>query len=131
MAHSIEARVPMLDYELAQFAVNCRPDFKLRNGWTKWILRQALRGTLPEQVRLRRSKLGFSTPQLEWLRHDVRGTIRSLINQSKLKLARILSAEKVRRELDNFLSGHAGSLDESRAFRVLNLELWARVFDVS
>jgi asparagine synthase (glutamine-hydrolysing) len=36
MAHSIEARVPMLDYELASFAVNCRPSLKLRNGWTKW-----------------------------------------------------------------------------------------------
>lgn len=131
MAHSIEARVPMLDYELAQFAVNCPPSFKLRDGWTKWILRRALNGTLPEAVRLRKSKLGFSTPQRRWLQEDVRGMIRSLMHESKLKIERILSFDKVRQEVGLYLSGTAGSLDESQTFRILNLEFWARAFDVS
>lgn len=131
MAHSIEARVPMLDYELAQFAVNCPPSLKLRDGWTKWILRRALRGVLPELVRLRKSKLGFSTPQGQWLREDVRGMIRSVVHESKLKTERILSLDKVRQEIGGFLSGAGGSLDESQSFRILNLELWARAFNVS
>jgi asparagine synthase (glutamine-hydrolysing) len=131
MAHSIEARVPMLDYELVQFAVNCPPSFKLRDGWTKWILRQALRGILPEPVRLRRSKLGFATPQKQWLRQDLRGMIRSVIHQSELKMSRILSINKVREQFDAFLSNRSGCLTEVEAFRVLNLELWARVFEVT
>jgi len=130
MAHSIEARVPMLDYELVQFAVNCPPDLKLRDGWTKWILRQALRGVLPEPVRLRRSKLGFATPQKQWLRQDIRGIIRSVVQESDLKFSRILSLKKVREQFNAFVSNHKGSLTDVEAFRVLNLELWARVFNV-
>lgn len=131
MAHSIEARVPMLDYELASFAVNCRPSLKLRDGWTKWILREAMRNVLPEAVRLRKSKLGFATPQKEWLRKDVRGTIRSLIQDSALKIERILSPKRVSAALDAFLHNERGGLTEIEAYRVLNLELWARVFSVS
>jgi asparagine synthase (glutamine-hydrolysing) len=131
MAHSIEARVPMLDYELVSFAVNCRPSLKLRDGWTKWILRKAMRGVLPETVRLRKSKLGFSTPQREWLRNDTRGTIRSMIHEPDLKMSRILSRNKVHDEFDAFLAGKSSSLTEVEAFRVLSLELWARAFAVT
>jgi len=131
MAHSIEARVPMLDYQLVQFAVNCAPNLKLRDGWTKWILRQSLRGTLPEAVRLRRSKLGFATPQDQWLRQDLRGRINSIIHDSHLRMSRILSKTKVSKQLDDFLAGRAYCLNGLEVFRVLNLELWARVFNVS
>jgi len=131
MAHSVETRVPMLDYELVQFAINCPPRFKLRDGWTKWILRQALRGTLPEAVRLRRSKLGFATPQDQWLRQDVRGKMRSVISDSGFRVGRILSQTKMRKQLEDFISNRAGCLNGLEAFRLLNLELWARVFHVS
>ena len=128
MAHSIEARVPMLDYQLAEFAVNCPPSLKLRDGWTKWILREALRGILPEAVRQRRSKLGFATPQNQWLRQDVRGRLRGLIHDSDWRISRILSKAKVAKQLDDFLQDRGGCLTSIEAFRVLNLELWARVF---
>ena len=131
MAHSVEARVPMLDYELATFTVNCRPSLKLHGGWTKWILREGMRSVLPEAVRLRKSKLGFSTPQKEWLRKDACGTIRSLIQAPALKIDRILSHKKVSAALGAFLDRTPGSLTEIEAYRVLNLELWARVFAVS
>jgi asparagine synthase (glutamine-hydrolysing) len=131
MAHSIEARVPMLDYQLASFAVNCRPSLKLRSGWTKWILRQAMRGVLPEPVRLRKTKLGFSTPQQKWLREDDRGMIRSLIHNPVWKIGRLLSPQKVSVAFGAFLDRIPGSLTEIEAYRVLNLELWARVFNVS
>lgn len=130
MAHSVEARVPLLDYQLAEFTVNCRPNLKLREGWTKWMLRQALKGRLPEPVRLRRSKLGFATPQKDWLRQDLRGTILALIHEPKLTMGRILSMTKIRGELEDFLNAKSGCLADAEAFRILNLELWARMFDV-
>ncbi|MGC2831567.1 MAG: asparagine synthase (glutamine-hydrolyzing), partial [Candidatus Acidiferrum sp.] len=112
MAHSIEARVPMLDYELATFAVNCRPSLKLRDGWTKWILRQAMKGSLPEEVRLRKSKLGFATPQKEWLRQDARGTLRFLIHEPDLKMRQILCAKKLQSEGEQFFHAKPGCLTE-------------------
>jgi len=131
MAHSVEARVPLLDHRLAEFAVNCPVELKLRDGWTKWILRQTMRGILPEAVRLRKSKLGFATPEKDWLRQDLRGTIREVIAAPKLKSGRILRTESVRTEFDSFLTGKQGSLTEREAFRILNLELWARMFAIT
>jgi len=131
MAHSVESRVPMLDYELATFAVNCPIDLKLRGGWTKWILREALKGTLPESIRTRRTKLGFETPQEQWLTDDSCGVIRAMAQDSDFRISRILSAKKVQRELRVFLEGKAGRLTSNEIFRVMNLELWARAFSVS
>jgi len=131
MAHSVESRVPMLDHELATFAVNCRPELKLRNGWTKWILREALKGTLPEPVRTRKTKLGFETPQRSWLSQDACGTIRSLFQQNDCRTGHILSVDKVRDEFENFFAGKPGSLTDIALFRVLNLELWSQIFAVS
>jgi asparagine synthase (glutamine-hydrolysing) len=131
MAHSVESRVPMLDHELATFAVNCPPSLKLRNGWTKWILREAMKGALPERVRLRKTKLGFETPQRRWLQEDVQGTIRSILDQRDLRMSRILSSTKVRNEFQEFFAGTPGSLTDTEMFRVINLELWSQVFAVS
>jgi asparagine synthase (glutamine-hydrolysing) len=131
MAHSIESRVPMLDHELATFAVNCRPELKLRSGWTKWILREALKGTLPERIRLRKTKLGFETPQRSWLAADAYGTIRSILGQTNLRMERVLSVPKVRSEFEDFFAGRIGSLTDIEIFRVLNLELWSHTFAVS
>jgi asparagine synthase (glutamine-hydrolysing) len=121
----------MLDHELATFAVNCPSRLKLRNGWTKWILREAMKTTLPERVRMRKTKLGFETPQRNWLREDACGTIRSALHQSDFRMSRILSIAKVRHEFEAFFSGKPGSLTDIEIFRVLNLELWSQVFSVS
>lgn len=70
MAHSIESRVPFLDCNLAE-AVYAMPfDYKLRNGITKSVLRDGLRGILPEKIRRRYSKLGFVTPEDQWINNN-------------------------------------------------------------
>jgi asparagine synthase (glutamine-hydrolysing) len=49
MAHSVESRLPFLDYQLVEFAVNCPPSFKLRDGWSKWLLRNAMKASCLSQ----------------------------------------------------------------------------------
>jgi asparagine synthase (glutamine-hydrolysing) len=68
MAHSLEARVPFLDFRLVEFLSRAPNDHKVSGGETKRILREGLRGILPEEVRLRRNKIGFTTPEARWLR---------------------------------------------------------------
>lgn len=131
MAHSIEAREPLLDYELCEFLVNCRPSLKLRQGWTKWIHRQALKGILPEKVRLRRTKLGFDAPQTRWMQHDLREQIKEEIASSELRMKRFLLEKNVSEEFRRFFAGDPNSLSDSALFRVLDLERWGRVFSVS
>lgn len=67
MAHSIEARVPFLDYRLVEFALGLPDERKISGGVTKMVLRDAMRGILPEAVRGRTDKLGFQMAEDEWM----------------------------------------------------------------
>jgi asparagine synthase (glutamine-hydrolysing) len=131
MAHSVESRLPFLDYQLAQFAVNCPASLKIRDGWSKWILRNALTGTLPEKVRLRKTKLGFNTPEADWMRSGLQNGHRDLWDTPRLKMDRILSGASLIQECKKFLQGSGGTLPANWLFRALSLELWATVHMVS
>jgi asparagine synthase (glutamine-hydrolysing) len=131
MAHSIESRLPFLDYRLVELAVRCPVSFKLRDGWSKWLLRESLAGTLPDQVRLRKSKLGFNTPENDWMQQGLRNGHRELCDPSKVRLHRLLDPKKMAAECDHFLSGASGNLPSETLFRALSLEMWARVHQVN
>lgn len=62
MAHSIEARMPFTDYRLVDYVFSLPTVYKIRKGWTKWILRMAVQDLLPEEIVWRKDKLGFATP---------------------------------------------------------------------
>jgi asparagine synthase (glutamine-hydrolysing) len=70
MQHSIEARVPFLDYRLVELTLGLPEEEKLSEGVTKRVLREAMRGVLPEEVRARTDKIGFATAEEQWLRRE-------------------------------------------------------------
>ena len=131
MAHSVESRLPFLDYELVQFAVNCPPSLKLRDGWSKWILRSALADTLPDKIRFRRTKLGFDTPDGAWLRAGLQNGHSELCQAPKLRMDRFLDASHLAHECRAFLQYDPVALPSASIFRAVSLELWARAFSVS
>ncbi|HXJ94781.1 MAG TPA: asparagine synthase (glutamine-hydrolyzing) [Terriglobia bacterium] len=131
MAHSIETRLPFLDYRLVEFLVNCPENLKLRGGWTKWVLRQAMRGVLPDKIRFRRQKLGFDTPEKEWMRAQLGSFLEDTFIDSQPRTSAYLDAVKVRQEHRSFAAGTSGALGASSLFRPLMLELWARVHRVA
>lgn len=67
MAHSREVRLPFLDHNLVEFVFRLPDHFLIRNGWTKWILREAFRGIVPSAITDRVDKLGYMPPQKRWL----------------------------------------------------------------
>lgn len=68
MAFSIEQRVPFLDRDIVSYVFALPSKMKVRNGVSKWILREALKGILPDRIRSRLSKLGFTAPEEKWIR---------------------------------------------------------------
>ena len=68
MAFSIESRVPFLDYRLVEFGLVLDSKYKIRNEWTKWIIRQSCKEYLPKKVARRKNKMGFPAPFARWLR---------------------------------------------------------------
>jgi asparagine synthase (glutamine-hydrolysing) len=70
MAFSLESRVPFLDYRLVSFVYNLPTEYKIKSGFTKAILRDGLKEILPEEIRNRKSKLGFATPEKKLFHED-------------------------------------------------------------
>jgi asparagine synthase (glutamine-hydrolysing) len=70
-AFSIENRVPFLDHRLVEYINGIPSIYKLYRGWSKWLLRLAMRDLLPEKILWRKDKLGFPTPVKAWLTHSI------------------------------------------------------------
>lgn len=66
MACSVEGRVPFLDYRLVEFAASLPDELKVSRGVTKHVLREAMRGVLPDRVANRKDKIGFAASEAEW-----------------------------------------------------------------
>jgi len=122
MAHSIESRLPFLDFRLVEYMFSVPNDMKIRHGLGKYIQRLALRGILPEKVRARKEKVGFNAPSEHWFRQELRDWVEEIGTSSSLFDRGILDRqgfEAVRRE---HLSGRANHYQF--LWQVLNLDLW-------
>ncbi|MEI9958758.1 MAG: asparagine synthase (glutamine-hydrolyzing) [Ferruginibacter sp.] len=67
MAHSREVRLPFLYHGLVEFLLTLPAEMKIKNGWTKWIMRQAFENELPPQICWRKDKIGYEPPQQNWM----------------------------------------------------------------
>jgi asparagine synthase (glutamine-hydrolysing) len=125
MAFSIEARTPFLDYRLVEHAFSLPPQHKIYGGTTKYVLREAMRGILPEPIRLRQDKKGYPTPFGLWIRDHHSNWLRELVLSSRALQRGFVREDVVRRTVDEHLAGrdHAWPL-----FRLATLELFCRRF---
>jgi len=126
MAHSIETRLPFLDYRLAEFLFSLPAEWRVRGTTHKWLLRLALGSRLPQAVAARRDKMGFETPMDRWFRGRYTGCLRSLLLAPDAASAPYLERGAVARELEAFLAGRRDI--GIQVWRWLHLELWLRTF---
>jgi asparagine synthase (glutamine-hydrolysing) len=129
MAHGIEARVPFLDHRLVEFAIALGDRHKIVGGDTKRVLRRAMGGILPEMVRNRRDKLGFTTPEEEWFRGPLRELVSAGVEQTLTRYPWLLNAKGVRAHTADMLEGRR-PVDFS-LWRIISLGIWGRVFAVT
>jgi asparagine synthase (glutamine-hydrolysing) len=125
MAASVESRVPFLDHGIVEFAARIPAGFSVRGLAGKQILKQALEGLLPQSV-IDRKKMGFPTPWSRWLMEAGWKPVSEIILSP-----RSLDRGLFRKEAVEGLLGehHARQTDHTeRIWRMLNLELWLRVF---
>jgi len=126
MAFSIEARVPILDHRLVEYVFSLPLSQKIKNGWTKYILRNAMKDVIPEKIRKRRSKIGFGTPQVRWFR-ELKNEINKIFISKEFKSRKYFNQEEILNKFNEF--GEGNSDDYVRIFwRILNLEIWLETF---
>jgi asparagine synthase (glutamine-hydrolysing) len=125
MSASIESRVPFLDHKLVEFAATLPDQWKL-NGWTtKRVLREAMKGLLPDSI-LNRPKMGFPVPFAGWTRGGWNGVARDVLLDRRSRERGLIDAQAVERLLDDHAAGRTDGGD--RIWSLLNLELWYRTF---
>lgn len=110
MAHGREVRLPFLSHELVEFIFSLPPHFKIRNGWTKWILRQNVSQQLPDEIVWRKNKIGFEPPQKQWMQ-DAR--VQDMIYEARKKMVseKILKPEILNRPARAYSSHEADTYD--------------------
>jgi len=120
MAVSLEARVPLLDHKVVEFAVGLPSHLKMRDGTGKWILREAIRDLVPPAV-LSKPKQGFGVPLRKWFRHELRHRVEGLRRPSSPIYEYVDAAAVARVSAEH----QAGRRDQSGTlWRLLVLDMW-------
>jgi asparagine synthase (glutamine-hydrolysing) len=127
MAFSIEARVPFLDHRLVEYVFSLPINYRIRNGWLKFILRDAMKGILPERIRLRRSKIGYATPESQWFK-ELRNEINAVFMSEQFRTRGYFNADKVLNKFNAYCDGKLHEALSPLFWRILNLELWFEIF---
>jgi asparagine synthase (glutamine-hydrolysing) len=124
MATSLESRVPFLDHKLVEFTARMPDTMKLRGATTKYVLRESMKGVLPEAI-LRRSKMGFPVPIGAWFRGQFKSVVDEYVLGERALARGIFAPEFVR----NLVSLHQAGEDHSeRLWALVNFEMWLRRF---
>jgi asparagine synthase (glutamine-hydrolysing) len=125
MAVSLEARVPLLDHRLVEFAARLPGALRMRGGELKWLLRRALRGRVPDAI-LDREKQGFGPPVGSWMDGELGRGAEALLRGRNAGIRTLLR--------EDWLLGQVGPARRSepgyrrRLWSLLALELWWRTF---
>jgi len=123
MAHGLEARVPLLDHRLVEFAATLPFPLKYARGVSKRVMKHALRETLPPEL-LAQRKQGFAIPIHRWFREDLQDHFRELALENGRRCGQFLSPAYIRRLFNQHLSGNENH--GHPLWAILVFELWLR-----
>ena len=125
MATSLETRAPFLDARVMELAFSMPGDLKIHGGTRKYILKQALRGLVPDRI-LDRKKEGFSIPMKQWLKRELKPLMERLLAPERLAARGLIEPAETRRLIDEHCAGRANHAHV--LFSLMVFERWAEEF---
>lgn len=123
MAHSVEARLPFLDYRLVSMLFGLPPEWKVRGPWNKYVLREAMRGRIPESVRARPDKMGFPTAGRQWFANELYEPTMDILHSQATRERGIYRLSSVIRDVERHRQGAVDVHHD--LFHLLEFELLA------
>jgi len=129
MSHGVEVRMPFLDWRLVTFAFSLPDESKVGSGYSKRILREAMRGILPEKIRTRTHKIGFQSPLLDWMKGDLGDWVSQRVQTKHFLESKVSNGPAIR---DFVAQKHAAKSwsgsDVWLVWRHLQADLWREAF---
>ena len=126
MKFSLETRFPFLDHNLVEKTLSIPTDNYIKNGYTKVIMRNALKGILPEKIRMRKDKVGFSTPEADWFKNKkLQAILEDVIESDSFKGRGYFNVKQCKKEFKSFQDYNRYNPE---FWKWINLELWFRSF---
>lgn len=127
MAFGVEGRSPFLDKDLVEYSIALKDEMKIKGGYTKFILREVMKGIMPEKVRLRVDKKGFSVPQDEWFRTGkFQKFVNDILSSESFAKRGYFLPEEAKKLYQRHLSGEINISKD--IWKWINLELWFREY---
>lgn len=124
MWHSVESRTPFADdINLIEYAFQLPSTYKIKNGVNKYILRESLRGKVPEIILNRKDKMGFATPNSQWIK-EIKEAVRPYFDDG---LKDYFDMQKINRDFNQMFSNNLGP-DDTRTFKFIAFAVWKKVY---
>ncbi len=127
MANGVEIRMPFMDHRLATFAFSLPWDSKIRKGFAKAVIRDAVAPYLPHEIAYRKSKIGFNSPIVDWMKGPLKEFILDTIHSNAFNTCSLIDPEKVSQAVKKVISDPDAKFSEGeRAWTLLSPCLWER-----
>ena len=120
MRHSIETRLPYVDYKTLEMALGINIKHKIKNGWTKYLLRRAMEDKMSAELIWRKDKIGFNAPQKSWIKAHQTELLKSIEKSSIMKY--LSDLEKLKKNYNK--------LNSKLQWRIYNIAKWEEVFKI-
>lgn len=116
MANGVECRMPFLDYRIVEYLFSLPIESKVGNGYTKRILREAVKDILPNETRLNKTKLGFNAPLVDWFNGPLKSFMLEHINSEEFICSKYFDGKKIKQDFDNFIETKSNNWNDAWKF---------------
>lgn len=125
MATSLEARVPLLDHKIVEFAFSIPEDFKLKGYTTKWFFKKSMEGILPDEI-IYRQKEGFSIPIKNWLKNELKDLMFEYLSEKRIKETGIFNYNYIKKMIDEHINNRENH--SHRLWTLILFNMWKEKF---
>jgi asparagine synthase (glutamine-hydrolysing) len=114
-----------MDYRVVNYAMSLNWKSKIRNGYTKSIIRDAIRPYVPDEIVNRKTKIGFNTPIVDWMKKEMCEYFLDIIHSTDFKTCALIDSKNVKKQVENVIyNHHAKYFDGELAWKNLMPYLW-------
>lgn len=132
MINGVEIRMPFLDHRIVSFAFSIPASSKVRNGYTKAIVRDAMKGFFPDDIRLLKKKTGFNSPFTEWLKGPLKDWVFDQMGSQDFKTASFINSKQVAEKIEKLIGNSDASFqDGEEAWTSLMPYVWEKSLQYS